>query len=189
MSLLHCLFQPSDRLQSICGIRNWNLLFLISFQPSFKSLLTARSDKGVFDLFTDDTGESLFTFADADVDKFSELMARYFRSRIDLEKLECLEPEEDTVPRQTTSNLPKPMCTSAICEIIKIHQFECMFSILQGTYLVNRFCEAVSTLVSQDTRVGRIQHSAAASHIRPILHTSIPAQVYSHLIKPTISCP
>ena len=71
---------------------------IYAYEEGMALHLTARSDKGVFDLFTDDTGESLFTFADADIDKLTELMARYFRSRIDLEKLECLEPEEDLLP-------------------------------------------------------------------------------------------
>ncbi len=60
--------------------------------------LTARSDRGNLDLFTDTTGEALFAFADNDFSDLTKLLVQYLRSRIDIESLECLEPEEDLLP-------------------------------------------------------------------------------------------
>ena len=71
---------------------------IYAYEEGFALKLITVSGREVCDLFEDHTGEALFSFADAELQGCTNLMADYIRSRINVEKLECVVPEEDLLP-------------------------------------------------------------------------------------------
>ena len=61
--------------------------------------LAASSTRGSTDLFVDETLEALFAFASSDVQGLTKMMVHYLFSRVDVEDLRPLEPEEDLLPQ------------------------------------------------------------------------------------------
>lgn len=72
---------------------------IYAYEEGYVLRLVTVSERNVVDVFADQSLEALFTFANADLQECTNLMVEYIRSRIDLEKLECVTPEDDLLPR------------------------------------------------------------------------------------------